>query len=309
MRALFETVFGHAMDTAHWHWKYGQGLGHGVALFEGDDMVAHYGGLTRELRVLGRPMRGCQVCDVMVLPRARRSLSRQGPMYRMAATFLETQIGWGLPHAVGFGFPSARHQGAADRMRLYEGVDRIVQLSWPSPGAAAASDVVVEDLHGLQDLGARQARRVDRLWRTMASDLQQSVLGVRDSQWLRWRYLERPGVQYELLLARSRWLRRPLGVLVLRRRDDALELLDLVAPTRQFSVLLALARRRAAAAGLPLLRCWISASHQALLERAAPGAQTLELGIEVPACRHTAGPEPALLRDRWFLMGGDADFT
>ena len=47
----------------------------------------------------------------------------------------------------------------------------------------------------------------------MAKDLQQSVLGVRDAGWLRWRYLQRPGVDYQVLSVRSRWLRRPIGVL------------------------------------------------------------------------------------------------
>lgn len=309
MRALFAEVFGHPMTAGHWQWKYASGHGQAVALFEDGEMVAHYGGLTRELKVFGQAMRGCQVCDVMVATRARRSLARRGPMFCMAATFLETQIGWGLPHAIGFGFPSARHQGMADRMRLYEGVDRMVQLSWPTDAAAAAEGLRVDELHD-SDAGAdRQGwRQVDRLWQAMAKDLQQSVLGVRDAGWLRWRYLQRPGVDYQVLSVRSRWLRRPIGVLVLRRRDDALELLDLVARPQDFARLLALARARAADAGLPRLRCWVSASHQSLLSGDAP-VQADDLAIEVPACRHTLGPEPSTLRNRWFLMAGDADFT
>jgi hypothetical protein len=196
----------------------------------------------------------------------------------------------------------------ADRMRLYEGVDRMVQLSWPTDAAAAAEGLRVDELHD-SDAGAdRQGwRQVDRLWQAMAKDLQQSVLGVRDSGWLRWRYLQRPGVDYQVLSVRSRWLRRPIGVLVLRRRDDALELLDLVA-ARKTSPACWRWPARAADAGLPRLRCWVSASHQSLLSGDAP-VQADDLAIEVPACRHTLGPEPSTLRNRWFLMAGDADFT
>lgn len=310
MRALFADVFGHDMSAEHWHWKYGRGPGRALALFENGDMVAHYGGLTRDLRVLGQPLRGCQVCDVMVAPRARRSLARRGPMYRIAATFLETQIGWALPHAVGYGFPSARHQGAADRMKLYEAVDRLVQLSWPASAADPPPPVVLQELgRPGRCLTAGDRRRVDRLWQAMARSMTDVALGVRDADWLQWRYLERPGVDYEVLLVRSRWWRRPLGVVVLRRRDDVLELMDLVAPPEHFALLLAAARARAAQAGRAQLRCWVTASQQMRLAPVLGTPHVQDLGIEVPACCHTAGPAPALLRGRWFLLGGDADFT
>lgn len=285
MRRLFAEIFGHEMTPEHWQWKYGQGRGHAVALVEDGELVGHYGGLTRALRVCGQPMLGCQVCDVMVASRARRSLARRGPLYRIAADFLETQIGWGLPHAVGFGFPSQRHHGAADRMKLYTGVDRMVQLSWPAQAAA------LPPLH-LQRLGDGDVRRwraaVDGLWQQMAADLGDVVLGVRDADWLRWRFLQRPGVDYQVLLVRSRWWRRPVGVLVLRRRDDALEWLDVVAPQRHFGLLLSLARSQAAQAGLPTLRCWVSASQQQRLT-SVDVADVHDLGIEVPACAHTVG--------------------
>lgn len=305
MRRLFAEIFGHEMTPEHWQWKYGQGHGHAVALLEDGELVGHYGGLTRALRVRGRPMLGCQVCDVMVAPRARRSLARRGPLYRIAADFLETQIGWGLPHQVGFGFPSQRHHGAADRMKLYTGVDRMVQLSWPAQ-AGPLPPLHVSSLH---DADLRHWRAaVDGLWQQMAADLGDQVLGVRDADWLRWRFLQRPGVDYQVLLVRSRWWRRPMGVLVLRRRDDALEWLDVVAPVRHFGLLLSLARARAAQAGLPTLRCWVSASQQQRLTNVA-AADVHDLGIEVPACAHTAGPSPDLFKDRWFLFAGDADFT
>lgn len=305
MRRLFAEIFGHDMSPEHWQWKYGQGNGHAVALVEDGELVGHYGGLTRALRVCGQPMLGCQVCDVMVAPRARRSLARRGPLYRIAADFLETQIGWGLPHQVGFGFPSQRHHGAADRMKLYTGVDRMVQLSWPAL-AGATPPLQVQPL---LDSDVRHWRAaVDGLWQKMAADLGDVVLGVRDAEWVRWRYLQRPGVDYQLLLVRSRWWRRPIGVLALRRRDDALEWLDVVAPTRHFGLLLSVARAQAAQAGLPALRCWVSASQQQRLTNVA-AADVHDLGIEVPACAHTVGPAPDRFKDRWFLFGGDADFT
>ncbi len=312
MRALFAETFGHEMSAAHWQWKYGRGPGRGIVLLDAaGELVAHYAGLTRELRVFGERQLGCQVCDVIVAPRARRSLARRGPMFRLASTFLETQIGWGLPHAIGFGFPSARHHGAADRLGLYEAVDRMVQLSWPATASGAplpcrSERVVLADGRFAPD----QRRVIDTIWQAMAEAMKDVALGVRDARWLQWRFLERPEVDYEVTLLRSRWWRRPLGVLVTRRRDDALEVLDLVAPPAHFPLLIGFARRQAAAAGLPQLRCWITASQQQRLASIDAAAVRVEdLPIDVPACKHTAGPAPALLKARWFLLAGDADFT
>jgi hypothetical protein len=311
MRTLFAQAFGHEMSAAHWQWKYAKGHGQAVALVEDGQLVAHYGGLTRELRVLGRPQLGCQVCDVMVAPQARRSLARRGPLYRVAATFLETQIGWGLPHAVGFGFPSSRHHEAADRMKLYAAVDRMVQLAWPAQVSAAAKALPVRTVGSFEGAPGRRWRRTaDRLWQGMSAAMVDVVLGVRDSRWLQWRFIERPGVQYQVLLVCSRWLRRPLGMMVLRPREDALELMDWVGRPRHWGTLLAVARDRAASAGLPVLRCWVTASQQSRLAGlAAEPAQVQDLSIDVPACSHTPGPDPATFHNRWYLMSGDADFT
>ncbi|MCZ2439518.1 MAG: GNAT family N-acetyltransferase [Burkholderiales bacterium] len=314
MRGLFEAVFGHPMTAAHWAWKYGDGRGRAVGLEHEGELVAHYGGISRELRLFGRPAWGCQVCDVMVAPKANRSLARRGPMQRIAATFLETQIGHGLPHAAGFGFPSDRHHGVADRLKLYTAVDRIVQLEWPAASGARARAVAGWRLEPLRlQAGALppvQHRAVDALWQAMAADLGDVVLGVRDARWLGWRYLQRPGIDYELWLVKSRWWSRPLAVLALRRHADALELLDLVAPGRRFALALAAARARAAELGLPLLRCWITAS-QAHRLGAGRGElpRTRDPGIQVPCNLHTAALPPSALENRWFLLGGDADFT
>jgi hypothetical protein len=79
---------------------------------------------------------------------------------------------------------------------------------------------------------------------------------------------------------------------------------------RHWGTLLAVARDRAASAGLPVLRCWVTASQQSRLAGlAAEPAQVQDLSIDVPACSHTPGPDPATFHNRWYLMSGDADFT
>ena len=317
MRELFRSLFGHEMDLDHWRWKYEGGGGSGLGLWMNGELVAHYGGMTRAVRAFGQPMLACQVCDVMVSAKGRATLARNGPLVRLTSTFLEHQIGHGLPHAIGFGFPSERAFGVAQRLGLYVAVDEIVMLQWPAEGRARQSDRLVRVaplmLCALQE-GSHDWRRIERLWQAMARSFSTSVLGERTPQWLRRRYGQRPGVIYEALVASSLLTGQWRGMVVMRTHDTYLEIVDLIAVPAQFGTLIHLARRHAALKGLQTVQAWITASHQGLLGAkdgegdAATGCEVHKIGIQVPANVHTAGPDPARLVGKWFLMSGDSDF-
>lgn len=312
MRRLFQEMFGHEMSAEHWDWKYGAGNGSGLALWIDGEMVAHYGGTTRRVRALGEPMLACQVCDVMVSPKGRAALARRGPIAHLTATFLEHRIGHHLPHAIGFGFPSERAFGVAQRLGLYVPVDEVVSLHWNS-GRPARRDLwrmraAPFDLSALQ-AGSGPWRQVERLWACMALALRASVLGERTPAWLRRRYLDRPGLVYEVLCLTSVVTRRSLGLVVMRLHTDFLEIVDLIGAPRHFGDLIRIARNAAAARGVPNVQAWISASHAHLLRQGdAADATEHKLGIRVPFNAHTAGPDPARFVDKWFLMSGDSDF-
>ena len=308
MRQLFTDVFRHEMTPEHWQWKYGGGRGRGVALMQGERMVAHYGGVTRRVLCRGEPVLASQSCDVMVDRRGQSGLVRQGPMAQVASTFLEQQLGWGQPHRLGFGFPSDRAFGAAERLGLYAAVDAVTRASWPA--LAASGGNVAEPLQAVDLLpGGRRRQVVEALWLRMAESLREAVVCVRDADWLHHRYFARPGMAYEAFYLRRRWTRRPVGVVVLRRHEGHLEVLDLVGPPAAFPALIAHARRHAADAGLQRVDCWITVSQLHLLSGIdAPAFSATPLGITVPANVHTPGPVEEL-KDRWFLLSGDADFT
>jgi hypothetical protein len=308
MRRLFEDIFGQPMSEAHWHWKYGEGRGHGIAITRDGRMLAHYGGITRQVLWQGRPAQACQVCDVMVAPEANRALVRKGPMHTVSATFLEEHLGWHGTHPLAYGFPSDRHHVLAERLQLYTGVDSIHRASWPAVLQSVDGQVEVLDDSALAP-GGRRVRAVARLWQAMAQALVDQVVGVRDAAWLRYRYLQRPGLSYRLLYLRRGWTRRPVGVVVLRLHEQHAEVLDLVADPADFAALIVVARGEAARAGLQRVDCWIT---QSQLHRvggiAAADCTTAPVGITVPANIHTPGPVDDV-RGRWFLMAGDADFT
>jgi hypothetical protein len=311
MRSLFASVFGHAMSAEHWTWKYVQGQGRGAGLLRDGVMLAHYGGVARRIAYFGQAQRACQVCDVMVEPSANRALVRRGPLYKVAAAFLEAEVGLGRPHLVAFGFPSARHHAVAKRLGLYDQVDEVVRVSWPG----AQGDV--EHRVGLRPMGqtgtcfdASDRKVVDRLWRQMALGFQANILGVRDADWLQYRYLQHPQLKYEMLLVHSRWLRRPLGALVFRRHPDHLHWLDWIGPPETIHILLAVVRHLAAASGLGRVDAWITRSQlHRLVRQNDQDATVVDLQIPLPTIVHTLGPALDTLRDRWFLTAGDADFT
>jgi hypothetical protein len=310
-RALFAEVFKHEMSSAHWHWKYGGGRGQAVGLLREGRLLAHYGGVSRRIAYFGQAADACQVCDVMVDPRANAGLQRQGPVFQAGASFLERQIGWGQPHLVGFGFPSQRAFGVAERQGLYAGVDEVVCASWPAADGDTPPPRWRTEALGLQGhaLPERQRRVVDRLWQRMAAALADRIVCVRDAAWLQHRYLMHPTLRYDLLLLRRRWTRRAMGVLVTRVQDKQLEVLDLLADPADFPALIGQARRQARAQGLDRVQCWITRSQLALVSAIDPAAfSATPLGITVPANVHTPGPVDEL-RGRWFLLAGDADFT
>ena len=308
--ALFGEIFGHPMSSAHWSWKYGGGRGSAIGLMRGDAMVAHYGGVSRPVVYLGSPAMACQICDVMVSPHAKTGLHRRGPIYQVTASFVEQEIGWAQPHRVGFGFPSERAFGVAQRQGLYEAVDSVVRANWPTAELrgrpSCRAEAVGQQGHAL---GAKQRLCIHRLWQRMAADLKHTIVGVRDAAWIEHRYLMHPTLRYEVQLLRRPWTRRLVGLMVTRTRERHLEVIDMVAAPADFGELITLARHQAAAAGLERVDCWITQSQLHCLEGIDAAAFAMApLNITVPANAHTPGPV-AELRERWFLLAGDADFT
>jgi len=316
MRELFASVFGQPMDESEWHWKYGNQRGRAVGLWKDGQMLAHFGALTRPVMLRGRPGLACQLSDVMVSPKANGGLGRQGVFYRLGASLLEVEIGWGLRHEIGFGFPNARHMRVAERVKLYAPADEVAWLAWPTEAPAALQPPADEttwttepmELAALRE-GSLPWAELDALWQGMATTLPEAVIGLRDPAWLRHRYGCRPQVRYEGLAVRDgRGSGGLLGLVVLRLHEGHVELMDLVGQARLLQGLVRQARGQAFALGRPRLEAWITRSHRHWLEDAADPATEHPLGVTVPANSHTPGIGPEQMQACWFLMSGDTDF-
>lgn len=294
---LFGEVFGHPISQELWDWKYGRGRGNAVVASRHGAVVAHYGGMYRDILLFGKPEWAFQICDVMVHPKERGVMTRQGPFLLTAAIAAE------IYGPLGFGFPHPRAMEVAQKMGLYAPVGRMVEMRWQ---AASARPRWASRLRVLRREQYADHEMVDALWSQMASDLMNEAVGLRDWSYLERRYLDHPHNQYELIAVVSRWTAQPLGVLVVRRLDDSVELLDVVAPLKNFPSLIDQARRLAAMWAKPTVYCWITANqaHHFMLQDAVQS----DVQVAIPTSVWTHDERAHLFNDKWWLTSGDTDF-
>lgn len=294
---LFQEVFGHPLSRELWDWKYANGHGNAVLASREGALIAHYGGMYREILLCGKPEWAYGGTDVMVHPRERGVMTRQGPFQLISATTAE------MYGPVAFGFPTERHMVLAEKMGLYTKAERMVEMRWQpaAPGFRMRSR-----LRALTRGNAADQSMVDHLWGAMADDLRDGVVGVRDWTYLERRFWGHPHNHYEVLAVTSRLTGKALGVMVLRRLETTCELLDVIAPLANVAVIVDQARRMTALWGLTYLYCWTTTNHAPLF--VACGGKEETLNVFVPTSCWTDDPRVNMLKDRWWLTSGDTDF-
>lgn len=297
---LFEAAFGYRMDQRLWLWKYRDAPARGVGVWRDGRLVGFYGAMPRPVLFRGQPTSAVQIGDVMVHPHERGVLTRSGPFQIAASTFIDRSVGYHRPHLFGFGFPTSKALQVAQKLGLYEQADQMAEVAW-EPGHTWQARLL-----RCVPLRPSDRRAVDQLWRAMAADFSDSIIGVRDAQYVERRYRAHPTVAYECLLVRRVLTGAAQGVVVLRRQQDEAELVDLIGPRRAFPALIAAARDWAGKKRAARLKAWVTASHASVL--AATGASVTPMDLVVPANVWSPGPAVAELRDRWWLMAGDTDF-
>ncbi|MBK6958193.1 MAG: GNAT family N-acetyltransferase [Nitrosomonas sp.] len=304
MFSLFKKTFHHDMTPATWQWKYGSNSGREIGVWRDNQLIAHYGGVSRKILFFGQPQTAVQIGDVMVDTSERGTLTRKGPFFLMAATFLEHYIGYGRPYQIGFGFPNERAMKVAERLGLYAEVGRMTEFSWSTRSRLPLWGTRLHLID--RKLTDFAVTAVDQCWQNMVADLQTAIIGVRDWQYLQHRYLNHPNQQYQIILVRNRFSKRAHGILVLRYDPEGCEIVDLIAPLAEIPLLITHARRLAGMHGASRLFCRITANFAHYFAIAGGTQQTIN--IHIPANAWSDGPPPETLKDRWWLMSGDKDF-
>ena len=209
---LHQLVFGQPLDSLWYEWKYGKRSQAGVGLWSPQgELIAHCGCVPRTLYVYGKTQAGLQICDVMVHPQWRGILTRHGPFYSVSHALYQSQIGSGRPFTLGFGFPSPRHLKLAKKLELFNDAGCMWELTWEKPKTTInwpwqGRDIDPTD-SGWQHL-------INNSWEQMKQNSLQLILGIRDAQYVKERYLQNPLYQYHFRTLKYPFTKYPAGVAV-----------------------------------------------------------------------------------------------
>jgi hypothetical protein len=306
VQPLFERSFEVPFSAAVWEWKYGNGRGRAVSARQEGELIAHYGGAPRDILFFGNCARAIQICDVMVMPEHRSFVSRDTLFFKTAATFLEQQIGNCAEHLLGFGFPNIRVLRMACRLGLYDVTDSFIEIHYPRTVAETDSS----GLH-VAPFALDVASAVDPVaacWTRMAADLRGSIVGLRDLDYLRYRYCSHPQWAeggYECVAVTGEGSPAPVAIVVLKRLGQERLLMDIIGAVADYPAALEAVRGTLAAGNIGM-HCRITRAHAPAVT--LPGSDWRDLEIEIPCNIWTRGPDAASLAGAWWLTAGDMDF-
>ena len=297
--ALFQQVFETEMSRAHWDWKYANGGGVGtVVRNEQGEIAAYYGGIERQILDRGTPSRTLQCCDTMVAVTQRGTLTKKGPYFLSATSFLDSYIGYNRPYLFGFGFPNKRVMRLGEHLGVQADIGSVVQIEW---GALSSAELKGEVL---DSNNSDQWRLLDQLWQGMADGMQHKIVITRDQSYIRYRYLQNPTRQYALEFVKHSG--EVIGLVITRKESEKLLVLDLVGPLQNFSKMISYCRSAAAKQGLQGIYGWLTEADLDLYADEEMAVVDIEVRIPTSAC--TDGPSAEELRDKWYLTAGDTDF-
>jgi len=305
IRQLFSEVFAPEQMTAHhWEWKYGQGRGLGIVAWHEGQLVAHYGGVLRDISYFGQLKPAVQITDVMVSTPQRSIFTRQGAFFRTAATFLESYMGYGALTWLGFGFPEQRVMKVAQHLNLYAPVGKMIELRWPTTLGKPHFWTRIRHLH--PQFNQQNKRIINKLWQQMQASLSHALVGVRDWHYIHHRYLSHPHKSYELLLISNRFTGQALGVAIIQREGDVCHLRDFIGPLKHLSITIKQIRRMAGHWGMHQVNFWITENFAPIFPLSQ--AQQHPLPIHIPHNIWSQGIPPEIINEKWWLMSGDTDF-
>ncbi|TXH31961.1 MAG: GNAT family N-acetyltransferase [Burkholderiaceae bacterium] len=308
--ALHHQVFGSSVDARWFDWKYVTGQGEGVGLWSGESLVAFCGGTPREVLDKGVSKRFLQIGDVMVSPEWRGVFGRKNPFFYVSERLYRTRLGGEGDFRAGFGFPNQRHLRLAVKTGLSHDAGEVGGLQWlldrSNPPALSNWRWRSEPL----DPGQRSFdRAVDRCWQRMRTGCTDGWVGVRDANYVRWRFIDRPDKHYRFLALRRPWRSEPEGLAVLAlpvAASEALPWLDWVGPKDLLHEAWAIGMQQACRDGSAGLTTWASPAMADLLARTRPTRMGTAAGVGVPTASALTTAEIGALNAWW--TGGDTDF-
>ena len=306
---LHRAVFGGSFCQQWYQWKYHNGQNPSLGLWtHTGQLIAHCGGVKRELFLKDNPVHGLQITDVMVHPLWRGILSRRGPFYWVSHLLYNNQIGKGRSAQVGYGFPSQRHLQLAIKLHLLLDGGNIWQMNWPSVSLPKTWFWHYDILHASEP---RWSHAIEHAWCKMQAQSSHLYLGNRNSSVLQWRYAQHPEHQYFYLRLKRPWSSITQGVAIVREYPTANEGLlwvDWIGPPGLLTDALSMVRQYANQKQYTGVAAWGS---KAIRDALRESSQYTELpiagiGIPIQSCEVNVGQ--SVSKKPWWWMAGDTDF-
>jgi hypothetical protein len=303
MLRLFSAVFGHSADPDWYAWKYDFGRGEAIGLWSDDGhLAAYYAGFPRELRWRGTPVQAIQIGDVMVTPEVRGLLTRKGPFFQVCSRFFADRVGLGKSYQLAFGFPNDRHMRLGAALDIYHDAGIIQQISWP----VRLQKLPIGWCWTPLSKEKNPTWQIEHAWQSMSKDFTDYVLGVRDADYLNYRFLNRPDRKYQIFCLRRWPWENVVAVAVMYVEQGRAELLDVIGARAAFSMVVRATTTEAARAGATALTAWASPAALAVFEES--GVEVMGKAANLAVARASALTDSEVKEARWWWMGGDTDF-
>lgn len=303
MLALFASVFSENPGLAWYKWKYACGGGMAIGFWDGQStLMAHYGGLPRQLLFKGDVLPSLQIGDVMVAQHLRGVLTRRGPFFQVCFRFFADHVGLDRPYALAFGFPNERALQLGVALGFYHDVGSVRLVTWPSAKSKLSVGWVWRELVTPDD----RDQAVRRTWQAMRTELTDCVVGKRDPRYVAWRFCDRPDRKYRLFALRRWPFGKIVSVVVLRLDPGRAELMDMIGKREFFGLAIRASANEAAIVGAATLSAWASSLAAEVFHQFDGTDAGKVAGLAV--AKASIKSETELAATPWWLTGGDTDF-
>mgnify|MGYP000961977363 CR=1 FL=1 len=294
---LFQEIFGSPMTLDLWKWKYSNGRGNAILAEKDGRVVAHYGGIYRDIQLFGEPDWALQICDVMVAPTERGVFTKNGPFNLMARTAAE------IYGPLGFGFPNERHAKLAERADIGESMGEMVELQWKPRKTKLG---ILYRIKSYSVPNKYWQQEVNHCWKEMRQSLSDQVVGVRDWDYIQYRYINHPHTVYEIIGISNALAARPFCIVVFKRNQQDIEVMDIIASKNKMPAAIGALKTYFSKFEVTNFILWITKNQLGCFLRSGPAIRSLN--INVPNSSWTQHPNAGVMKDKWWLTSGDTDF-
>lgn len=187
-RASFEPQGQKSLESWRWAFERPGFDRRGIVALDGERVVAAYLGIAQRLWIGGEERECVQPVDLMVHPEQRQGLQRRGLYLQVAEAFIE-RYGVQGTDAFHYGWPIAAARRSGQRHLRYEFLREELALTCELSGTPVLPSEVSTQI----EFGEDQRW----LWDRCASEW--GAATIRDQDWLRWRFVDCPDRQYQLL--------------------------------------------------------------------------------------------------------------